>query len=158
MKKFDEFIVSSKEEQEESIKIMAENLEIQNEPKVGIFWYDPREDELFGVVPEILDKSKKTIRPNTISILHKDYWKKEHHKRKAKNKPLGQFAGDFKDTPRGRIFWDEKNDIFQIKLGSWIKDYPEAKKMIIDEFDLQNSNYEFRIESHWEVGVGWEGY
>ena len=35
--------------EEECLEIMDDFLDKQDEPKAGIFWYDPAEQELFGV-------------------------------------------------------------------------------------------------------------
>jgi hypothetical protein len=137
---------------EEALQIMDEFLDKQDEPKVGIFWYDPRDGVLFG-----LDKRSvsELSGQKTVKTLHKDLWSKEYNRRKHKNLPLGQFQGNYADTPRGRIFYQDGK--FAIKTGSWIDDYPEAKQDIIDEFDLQDQDYQFEYGIHWELGHGYEG-
>ena len=132
------------------LKIMDTFLDKQDDPEVGIFWYDPREDELFGVVSIAPVKGL-----NTISKLHKQVWAKERNRRISKQQPLGQWSGDYKDTPRGRVF--KADDGYLVKVGSWIYDYPEAKQQIIEEFNLQHVEVKFEIESHWEIGQGYEG-
>jgi len=139
-----------KNSESQSLKIMDEFLNIQDEPKIGIFWYDIINDELFGINAVIA----KDYPTPTISTLHKSVWAKEYHRRKTLNKPLGVWNGDYKNTPRGRIF--KYGDRFEVKVGSWINNYPQAKQLIIDEFDLQNSIVDFVIESHWELGQGYE--
>ena len=98
----------------ECLEIMDDFLNKQDEPKVGIFWYDPAEQELFGVSSTGISDLKGA----TIQKLHKDYW---------------------------------------VKTGTWIDDHPEAKELIIEEFDLQNSNVRFELGIHWELGHGYEG-
>jgi hypothetical protein len=44
-----------------------------------------------------------------------------------------------------------------VNVGSWINEYPQAKSLIIDEFNLEGQNYLFEIAIHWEIGHGWEG-
>ena len=141
---------TAKISESQSLKIMDEFLTIQDEPKIGIFWYDIRDDKLFGV-NSVIAKDYPHL---TISTLHKFVWAKEYNKRKALNKPLAEWSGDYKDTPRGRVF--KSGDGFEVKVGSWINKYPQAKQLIIDEFDLQNSVVNFVIESHWELGQGYE--
>jgi len=136
--------------EQDCIRIMDEFLDKQNEPKVGIFWYDPIEGDLFGVQSVLASETKF----KTINTLHKDYWKKQFNRRKHKGLPLGKFAGDYTQIPRGRVF--NTGEGFVVKVGSWINDYPEAKELIIDEFDLEQE-VQFDIESHWEIGQGYEG-
>jgi len=118
---------------------------------IGIFWYNFVNNELFGV-NAVIAKDYPTA---TISTLHKSVWAKEYNKRKAVNKPLVEWGGDYKDTPRGRVF--KSGEGFEVKVGSWINKYPQAKQLIIEEFDLQNSVVDFVVESHWELGQGYEG-
>ena len=56
---------------------------------------------------------------------------------------------DNQDTPRGRIFYDVKNDLFVIKVGSWIYNYSTIEQLIIDEFNLTGQKYKFEIDGHW---------
>lgn len=109
------------------------------DPCVGIFWYDSKNNKLFGVRKQI-PKETKDFKHNKTHIscdnLHKYVWKKEFNKQKFKNNGIGPFKGDWKDTERGRIFYDVENDIYKIYVGSWIKDYNDAIDLIVDEFHL----------------------
>jgi len=79
-----------------AMDVMAKNLNSQDLPRVGIFWYDTGNDDLFGVVSsQVLD---------------------------------------------------------------WINKYPNAKPLIIEEFNLNEQQYAFEVDTHWEVGHGWEGW
>jgi len=127
----------------ECLKIMDEFLNIQDDPKVGIFWYDPKEKELFGVRSVIAS----SINTNSISDLHEKVWSREYNKRKGKGLPLGVWDGDYKNTPRGRIF--KSGDGFVVKTGKWIDDCPEVKELIIEEFDLKDSEVQFQYGIHW---------
>jgi hypothetical protein len=135
--------------EKECLDIMDKFLDSQDDPKLGIFWYDPRDQELFGVSKSYRDEVKGT----TIKTLHKTVWAKEFNKRKNKGLPPGKWAGSYTDIPRGRIFYI--NNEFVVKTGSWISDYPEAKQLIIEEFDLPE-NVKFEKEIHWEIGQGYE--
>ena len=57
---------------DEFIEIMKEGLH-NEDPKVGIFWYNPQRNELFGVVALSLDDPEVTSSGNgkTCRILHK---------------------------------------------------------------------------------------
>lgn len=139
--------------------VMRANLETQNNPKVGIFWYQMVGKRLFGVVAVDKDSIK---RPNvgggliTCNELHKDIWKKKYHQQKYKNGGNGPYVGDYKDHARGRIFYNPTKDEYTITVGSWIDECPEAKEMILEEFNLFGVNYKFEKNIHWEIGNGWE--
>ena len=111
---------ATEQEHNEVLEIMSQNLNKQDNPRVGIFWYDIREDELFGVVsayPEEIRNISNGMK--TIERLHRDHWKKEFHKQKFKGKP-GPFVGDYKDTP-GRVWYDLKKKR-QICCNYWFMD------------------------------------
>lgn len=137
-----------------AIELMLENGNFQNEPSVGCFWYDTKNNELFGVYSclakdveyyysKAYDKYVKTG-----SKLHKDIWKKESYRNKDK-----RFQTNYTLIPRGRVF-EYKDGGFKVMVGDWINNYPNAKELIIDEFDLPN-DVEFVIDKHWNIGRGW---
>jgi hypothetical protein len=142
-----------------AISVMADNLDNQDSPKIGIFWYDIRNDDLFGVLFSQVSEARISNGLASINTLHRDYWKRQYNKLKFKNNgtEVYPFIGGYQDTPRGRIFYDVKNEMFIIKVGSWINIYPNAKTLIIDEFNLNGQQYQFEIDQHWEIGQGWEG-
>jgi hypothetical protein len=135
-------------------ELMASNEQYIGDPYVGIFWYDTRKQELFGVKSTLasdvdfqnttlFDHSAKTCRP-----LHYQVWKREHYRGKDR-----RFQGDYTQIPRGRVF-EVKEEGFVVCVGSWINDYPEAKEEILYEFELPEDT-KFKIDSHWELGHGW---
>jgi hypothetical protein len=105
---------------------MRDVLSIQDNPKVGIFWYDVRDKELFGVVAVLPDNCASSHGLKTVSTLQRDFWKKQFHKQKFSDKQ-GPYVGDYQDTPRGRVFCDKDETLFIVKVGSWINTYPQAK-------------------------------
>lgn len=136
-------------------QIMKENAALQDDPYVGIFWYDPKKNELFGVksvlaedVPfkltDLFDRKAKTCTP-----LHEKVWRKEHYRG---NDP--RFNYDYTKVPRGRVF-EVEDEGFYVMVGSWIEKYPQAKELILDEFELPEDNTTFKIDIHWELGHGW---
>jgi hypothetical protein len=146
-------------QQGRAIDYMSQHLDSQDEPRVGIFWYDVRADDLFGVVSSLVSEARVFRGLASVGTLHRDYWKKQYSKLKFKNdgKAVYPYVGDYKDTPRGRIFHDATDDRYIINVGSWINDYPQARALIVDEFNLRNRRYDFEEAIHWEVGHGWEG-
>ena len=136
-------------------ELMHENISHQDDSEVGIFWYDVENDELFGVKSaDVIDVSfyesslfpgsrVKTCRP-----LHYKVWDREHRRGKDK-----RFQGDYTQVPRGRIFFVEDQG-FVVIVGSWINDYPEAKELILEEFNLPKDTI-FKMDQHWDLGHGW---
>ena len=94
---------------------------LDDEPKVGIFWYDPRHNDLFGV------------RSHRVS----DYLK-------------ANSRSEF-----GSIFYDPDTEVFTIAVGSWIGQYPQAVELIVDEFNLRQTQYEVKSARHWDIGQKW---
>jgi len=138
---------------ERTMETMAQNLETQNNPKIGIFWYSPVNKSLFGVIA--IDKDSYS-KPNagggliTCKELHEDVWKRNQQNDRS------FYVGDYRQTPRGSVFYSPDEDKFYIMVGSWINENPDAIDLIIDRYDLNNCNVEVKISIHWEIGMGWE--
>ena len=121
--------------------------------EVGIFWYNPIEEELFEIhsIPVTSLRKGETTYPK----LHKDVWTKLHYRAKdRKEKGLTYdsiYLNDYTKVPRGRVFF--RDDKFYVFVGSWITS--EIKEMIIDQFNLQECDIIFKIDIHWEIGHGW---
>ena len=143
----------SGEEQKAVMKAMSDNFEFQDEPKVGIFWYDERADELFGISK--IEASELQFNINglkTIKTLPKTWWQKQKNKAIFKGEDPGIFEMEYTKIPRGRVFQRE-DGVFQLMCGSWINDHIEV--LVKDEFDLQNVPFEKIVDEHWEIGHGW---
>lgn len=142
------------EEVNNDLKRVMATFADKGEPKVGIFWYLPDENDLFGVTSVNLRDGRKSKYGITCGKLHKDYWSKEYHRAKNKKKLDSIFFTDFTKIPRGRIFYNEKNNTFDVYVGSWYKDYEsDLENLLKDEFDLPSLRF---IQSeHWELGHGW---
>lgn len=136
-------------------ELMEYNNQFVDDPNVGIFWYDPEEDELFGVYStlasdmnffhsNIFNAEARTCRP-----LHYALWQKGCNKGKDKRFK----TVDYTKYPRGRVF-EVKDRGFVVCVGSWIDKYPQIKQLVIDEFQLPNDT-EFLVDTHWELGHGW---
>ena len=150
----------SEDELDAAMKLMASNRGKDDEPKVGIFWYDPRTNDLFGVRSHrVSDYTKANSRTEFGSIscseMHEDVWKKEFHRQKYKNGGIGPFTGAYEMVPRGRIFYNPETLSFTIAVGSWIEQYPQAVDLIVKEFNLEGSTYEVKTAHHWDIGQKW---
>lgn len=149
-----------KDELDAAMKLMASNRGKDDEPKVGIFWYDPRTNDLFGVRSHrVSDYTKANSRTEFGSIscseMHEDVWKKEFHRQKYKNGGIGPFTGAYEMVPRGRIFYNPETLSFTIAVGSWIEQYPQAVDLIVKEFNLEGTSYEVKTAHHWDIGQKW---
>lgn len=147
----------SEEMYRKALNTMDSNLDEQNKPKVGIFWYSPQIDELFGVIAidaATAPKSGDGLR--TCKELHKYVWKKQYNYSKFHNENT-PFHGDYKYTPRGRIFYDDELDIYHVMVGAWMNDYPSVRQKIKEAFNLTDSKLHVVFERgiHWEIGMGY---
>jgi len=143
----------SAQERRSVMQAMTGNFAHQDEPKVGIFWYNQDDDELFGVSK--IEASEIQFNQNglkTIKTLHKAWWQKQKNKALSKGKAPGIFQKDYTHIPRGRIFQKE-DGVFQLMCGSWINEKIIA--LVKEEFDLQNAPFEVNVDEHWEIGHGW---
>lgn len=143
------------DETKAAIELMKFNMQFQNDPLVGIFWYSVHGDELFGVTSSIAESNKWYVSSQfnaeirTDIRLHQDVWKKQFFKGKD-----SRFRGNYMYVPRGRVF-EFKNEGFKVYTGKWIDNYPQVRDLIIEEFQLPKDNTEFRQDYHWDIGHGW---
>jgi len=110
------------EELDEAMKLMASNRGKDDEPKVGIFWFDPRANDLFGVrshrvTDYVKPNSRSEFGSVSCSEMHEDVWKKGFHRQKYKNGGVGPYVGAYEMMPRGRIFYNPETDVFTIAVG-----------------------------------------
>ena len=144
--------IRSDQETNDMMNNMIEVMEVQEQPKVGSFWYDITNDELFGVYSMLADdakpfKSEYGEETRTGTMLHEQIWKKEQFRKKD-----SRFSDNYTQVPRGRVF--KIGDRFVVMTGDWIDKHPSAKAQIIFEFDLPEDT-EFRKDIHWDIGHGW---
>ena len=151
---------SSRKEHDDTISLM-ENFLSPEQPKLGIFWYDYRKEQLFGVEKrEISEDDMKGI--HTLEKLHRTFWQKWHHRAVAKNDISSIYYQQHNYTliPRGRIFVIDGE--ISVRVGEWITEGINGVKinlekfhdLICDEFDLPE-DVRFVIDEHWNLGHGW---
>lgn len=155
------FTALSKNELDEAMRLMQSNRGKDMEPRVGIFWYSPQHNDLFGVRSQRVSdqtspNSRREFGSITISDMHEDVWKKEYRRQKYKNGGIGPFIGAYEMVPRGRIFYNPDTKVFTIAVGSWIEQYPQAVELIVDEFNLGDTSYEVKTAQHWDIGQKWD--
>ena len=143
---------------QEAMETMARNRGAGNEPKVGIFWYNPARKELYGIVSH---KRSDYLKPNagggliTCSEMHEDVWKKLLRRQKYHGDGTGPYKGEYQMKPRGRVFYQPADDQYIIAVGTWIDDCAEAIDQILDEFDLPREKTIVKKASHWDIGQTW---
>lgn len=140
------------------IRQMEANRGHGNDPKVGLFWYNADWNELFGIVSHpVRDYTKANASDGriTCSVLHEDVWKKEYNRQKHHGDGSGPFIGPYENKPRGRIFYLPDQDRYEVATGHWIDEYPQAKALILEEFDLPADKTSFQYALHWDIGHTW---
>ncbi len=137
---------------------MDANLEKQNNPKVGIFWYSPLIKDVFGVVAVDAHDQAQIEHREAVSCkeLHKYVWKKKYNYYKFHG-GSNLYVGDYKYVPRGRVFYFPETDEYDIMVGKWIYEYPEAVDKIKAAFDLNDRNLfvHVKLGIHKEIGMGY---
>lgn len=136
-------------------EIMSENIQYQDDPCVGIFWYDRNEKELFGIYSTLAEDTQFSDvsifdqKARTCRQLHYNIWDKN----KRKNKD-SRFRADYTKVPRGRIFQLE-DGTFVVCVGKWFNTNKECLDLVLDEFQLPIDKTEVKVDSHWDIGHGW---
>lgn len=147
----------SKEQYQEALDVMSANRGNDDQPKVGIFWYNRARHELFGVVArKTSDFTKTNARGGLVTCteMHEDIWKKEFRKQKYHG-GQGPYIGAYEDKPRGRVFYSPKDDAYIIAVGTWINENEDAIALIMEEFNLPSENTTIQVAEHWDIGQKW---
>jgi hypothetical protein len=157
-----EFSEFSEDERKERLAIMNS---IHNDvtPRVGIFWY--QDGKVVGVkkFPFDSENPKEITKPPraTGNVLHKEYWGTAYINKEVHNEPevAKLYPGEKNWTivKRGRVWVNWTTRVFEITVGEWFKDFPEAEDKIVKEFNLQDVKHKIIIDKHWNVGCGESG-
>lgn len=148
----------SDEEYQSVLAQMAANRGHAHDPKVGIFWYNRANNSLFGVVSHrVSDYTRANASDGriTCSELHEDVWKKEYYKQRYQYGGQGPFIGAYQDKPRGRVFYHMDTDTYEVAVGKWFENYPQAYDEILKEFDLPPEKTSAKYAIHWDIGQSW---
>lgn len=140
------------------IRQMEANRGHANDPKVGIFWYNPAWKELFGVVSHpVRDYTRANASDGriTCSEMHEDVWRKEFNRQKYHGDGKGPFQGPYEQKPRGRVFYLMDEDRYVVAVGKWLEEHPEARELILEEFNLPADKTRFEYAIHWDIGHCW---
>ena len=153
---------SSLEEHEAYIDAMRQNVGYKPEPEVGIFWFNPEENDIFGIAKDPIDDVEFTANGvRTGKVLHRDYWTKLRNRATRRGQSDGIFFQKYTKVPRGSVFQLKNGGspagrTFQINVGSWIKSIDKELLMdlIIDEFNLEGEKVKIQEDEHWNIGRG----
>ena len=148
----------SPEDEKSVMDQMAGNRGKDGEPKVGIFWYNRATNQLFGVVSHrVSDYTKANASDGriTCSEMHEDVWKKEFYKQRYQHGGIGPFIGAYQDKPRGRVFYHIEDGTYEVAVGKWIEEYPQAYDLILKEFNLPAEKTSAKYAWHWDIGQSW---
>lgn len=113
---------------------------------------------MFGVVSHrISDYSKANASDGriTCSEMHEDVWKREYRKQRYQNNGQGPYIGAYQDKPRGRVFYNMSTDMYEVAVGKWLEDYPQAYDLVLQEFDLPKDRTQAKYAVHWDIGMSW---
>ena len=148
----------SADQYQEAMQTMAANRGKDDEPKVGIFWYNRAKKELFGVVTrKVSDFTTTNARGGLITCteMHEDVWKKGFRKQRYHGDGTGPYVGAYEDKPRGRIFYSPSEDQYIIAVGQWVHENPEVVDLIVEEFNLPMEKTLVQCAEHWDIGQKW---
>lgn len=148
----------SKKDEQSVMAQMAANRGKDGEPKVGIFWYNRATNQLYGVVSHrVSDYTKANASDGriTCSEMHEDVWKKEYRKQRYQYGGQGPFIGAYQDKPRGRVFYHMDDGTFEVAVGKWFEEYPQAYQIILEEFNLPPEKTKPMYAYHWDIGQSW---
>lgn len=130
----------------EMMKAMMIALNSSGKPCVGIFWYLPEKHDLFEVHSELPPNSKEI---HTTPKLHRDVWKKQKHRARARGEVGSIYYQDYTKIPRGRVYYNKGK--FTVAVGSWYKKYEEElTNLLKDYFDLEE--FDFEVIEYFELG------
>ena len=129
------------------IEAMRPYLNDEEKPQIGIFWYDEKENDFFGVNSLDYDEVQEINNRRTYPKLHKTVWQKQRHRGKDKH-----YLGDYTMVPRGRVNYE--NGEFVVYVGNWIDNYSkDVSELLTDYFNL--NRFRFKKDIHWDLGHGW---
>jgi hypothetical protein len=120
--------------------ILEESAQAEN-PRIGFFWW--KHDDITGkfLLP-IIEKYELDDFERMMATGHSEIWKRELKK--------GYVTGNYKDIPRGRVFWDTESGCSIVYTGE--HDVPQGLKDVLAiEFVLDLSKTVFHYNQHYDM-------
>ena len=65
------------------------------------------------------------------------------------------YVGAYQDKPRGRVFYNINTDTYEVAVGKWLEEYPQAYDLILEEFNLPKEKTAAKYAIHWDIGMSW---
>ena len=138
------FVKILNNEEQEMVDYMSTNLD-KSPAQVGTFFYDVTNNKLI-LVDSMSTKYAPTFGSGkgrrTTDKLHRDIWIDEG------------MSGDFTLCPRGRVFYNNETNSYEIMIGHWADEYPNLLNLIKKRFHLESEECELKYGEHWEIGNG----
>lgn len=141
------FIKLVESEEKQMMDFMKSN-EKRSVPSVGSFFVNPKNKHLFLIdkidynkAPQFQNGLEKGTR-RTTERRHPDIWNDNYQE------------GEYEQTPRGRVFYDDLGKYFIIMTGEWINDYPNIIEEVKEKFNLKNQDVRQGYNKHWDLGQG----
>ena len=136
------------------IDTMRQYKDDDEKPQIGIFWYSPEENSLVDVYVQDFD----SVAPNTngrpiLTKIHQRVWEKNYYMARAKgDKKQAYYEQDYVLCARGRVNFNENQDVFEVMTGDWIDKYPDLNAGIIEDLQLPVEKTLFLKCEHWPLG------
>lgn len=112
-------------------------------PCVGIFWYDPEDNTLFGVrKKELTPLMVEASRAKGVDVIDYPISSLLHQPSNIKQRECGRVARTI--------------DKFIVLVGKWAEPIQDKLSELLEqEFSLPY--FEFVYDEHWDLGHGWSG-
>ncbi len=53
------------------------------------------------------------------------------------------------------MFYNIITDTFEVAVGKWLNDFPQAYQLILEEFNLPPEQTKPLYAVHWDIGMSW---
>ena len=125
-----------------NVEVPVREFKIEENPSVGIFWYDSASHSLFVVrKQEVTPSQIETAACDGLPFViypetNEEVWQQE------------KFPGEYARTPRGRVSWVVNR--FVVLVGSWARPIEDELTVLLQaEFSLPS--LELVFDEHWDV-------
>jgi hypothetical protein len=124
-------------------------MESYGSPKVGIYWYNPKNNGFFSVA-ENLDEGYNHNREVGSNSDHMIVWEMPEHKSTIERKlGLSPELVEYEEIPRGRVGYKADTKTHIVYCASDMVNNPSIKSRIIDDFNVNQIKY--ITDQHYEI-------
>ena len=135
----------AKTDEKELVDSMRLRRNLSN-PEVGSFFYDLKNNKL--ILVDSMPMKNAEVNGGglkTTDKLHETVWLEN------------DMSGDFRDIPRGRVFYNPKTKTYEVIVGDWADEVNNIDGLVKRRFHLENENVVIKKGTHWNLGEGFEG-